>query len=68
MSIDKQRILRLPEVLQMTGLSRSQIYRMVADGRFPRPIRLSEQAVGWREEDIQAWMESLPTASTLAGQ
>ena len=56
------RILRLPEVLTITGLSRSQIYRMVAAGQFPPPVRIGERAVGWREEDVQHWLESRPTA------
>ena len=43
------RFLRLPEVLERTGLSRSTIYVRLAEGRFPRPVRLGGRAVGWIE-------------------
>jgi prophage regulatory protein len=52
------RILRRPEVETRTGLSRSTIYAMMADGTFPKPIRLGKRAVGWRESDIAEWLES----------
>lgn len=53
-----QRILRRPEVENRTGLSRSTIYAMMADGTFPKPIRLGKRAVGWRDSDIAAWLDS----------
>ena len=49
---------RRPLVEKITGLSKSSIYAMVADGSFPRPIRLGKRAVAWREQDIREWMES----------
>lgn len=54
--IDK--ILRRPMVQATTGLSSSTIYSMMAVGEFPRPVQLSVRAVGWRESDITAWLES----------
>jgi prophage regulatory protein len=51
-------IRRLPEILRMTGLSTSTIYEMMARGDFPRPLRLGKRAVGWRECDLTAWLES----------
>jgi prophage regulatory protein len=45
-------ILRLPKVLQATALSRSSIYVMMAEGRFPKPLKLGERAVGWPEAEI----------------
>lgn len=47
--------LRLPQVLAWTGLGRSTIYRMVAHASFPKPVRLSAGAVGWRRRDVEAW-------------
>lgn len=49
---------RRPSVERQTGLSRSTIYAMMAEGTFPRPIRLGKRAVGWRDSDIAAWLES----------
>lgn len=52
------RILRRPEVEHMVGLSRSTIYAMMAEGHFPKPVRLGRRAVGWREADLRRWLES----------
>lgn len=53
-----ERLLRRPAVEAVTGLSRSTIYAMMAEGEFPKPIRLGKRAVGWRKADIAAWLES----------
>ena len=50
------RILRLPEVVERTGLSRSTIYVRIEQGRFPRPVALGGRAVGWIEAEIDAWI------------
>ena len=47
-------IVRLPQVKAMTGLSRSTIYENVAAGRFPKQIKLTRHAVGWRLGDIRS--------------
>ena len=52
------RILRRPEVEVRTGLSRSTIYEMMAEGTFPRPLRLGKRAVGWTETAIADWLAS----------
>ena len=59
------KILRIKEVIALTGLSRSSIYLKIAQGTFPVSIRLSKRAVGWRETDLHAWIDSLE--STKAG-
>ena len=51
-----KRILRLPAVKEMTGLSRSTIYLRISEGAFPRPISLGGRAVGWIEEEILNWI------------
>ena len=56
-------ILRLPKVVALTGISRSTIYRRVAQGEFPAQVQISERAVGWREEEVMEWVESRPTVS-----
>ena len=50
------RILRLKAVLDLTGLSRSTLYRKIEVGTFPRQVRISERCVGWREGDIERWL------------
>lgn len=51
------RILRLQRVLDKTGDSRSGLYRKIAAGIFPAPIKLSVRSVGWREDEVEAWIE-----------
>ncbi|HVO23477.1 MAG TPA: AlpA family phage regulatory protein [Candidatus Margulisiibacteriota bacterium] len=58
------RLLRLPAVLEVTGLGRSTIYRMVADHTFPAPVRVAKRAVAWRDDDVRRWRETRPPAST----
>lgn len=53
-------LLRLPAACQMTGLSRSEIYRRMEVGRFPRPVQVSENVVAWRQSDIVRWIAELP--------
>ena len=54
-----QRLLRLPEVRNRVGMSRSTIYRKVADGTFPHPRKLGPSIVAWLEEDIAYWISNL---------
>ena len=56
------RILRLPEVLERTGLSRSTLFRRMRAGEFPQSVKLggaSSRAVGWFEDEVDAWMDGL---------
>jgi prophage regulatory protein len=50
------RIVRLKTVLARTSLSRSTIYRKIAEGTFPPQIRISVNGAGWRESDIDCWI------------
>lgn len=52
------RLLRRPDVQSVTGLSRSTLYAMMAEGAFPKPVKLGKRAVGWRTSDVAAWLES----------
>ncbi len=49
-------VLRLPAVIERTGLSRSSIYLRMAKNEFPRRISLGDRAVGWLEQDINDWI------------
>lgn len=50
-------ILRLPTVKARTALSRSSLYKFVAAGTFPKPVRLGPRAVGWIEAEVQEWLD-----------
>ena len=56
-------ILRLPDVMARTGLSRSSIYLRIANAAFPRSISLGGRAVGWLEKDIEDWLAQKIEAS-----
>ena len=61
------RLLRRPEVEELTGLSRASIYRWMGSGKFSPPVRVGSMAVRWKESDITAWMQSLPAATSERG-
>lgn len=52
------RILRLPEVRQATGMARSSIYAGMENGTFPKSVPITEKAVGWLESEIKEWQEA----------
>ena len=52
--------MRLPEVMQMTTLSRSQVYALMKAGQFPRPLRVGARAVAWRADEIDAFIKTRP--------
>jgi prophage regulatory protein len=56
----QERIIRRPDVEKITGLSRSSIYAKMADGTFPKPVKLGPNCVGWKESEVQNWIEALP--------
>ena len=58
-----RKILRLPIVLDRTGLSRSTVYQRVTEGRFPRPVSLGARAVGWVETEVEEWIAGQIEAS-----
>ena len=57
------RLLRRAEVEDRTGLSTSTIYRMMREGNFPVPLKISPKAVRWPASEIEAWLVSLPRAT-----
>lgn len=54
---------RMPTVMRMTGLGRSTIYRLIADRKFPSPVRLGPRAVAWRSTDLDEWSDARPLVS-----
>jgi prophage regulatory protein len=56
-------IIRKPAVRKRTGLSDSQVWRLERDGRFPSRVQLSPMAVGWYEDEVDAWVHARVRAS-----
>jgi len=61
-----QTIIRLPQVKQRIGLSRSSIYALVRAGQFKAPISLGSRAVGWLESDVDEFIAARVKASRTA--
>ena len=53
------RILRFPEVVMKTGLSKSAIYGRIRSQEFPAPVPLGDRAVGFLSHEIDDWLEKL---------
>lgn len=49
-------LLRLPQVIEKTGLSRATIYRLIAAGQFPRQVKLSQRVSAWSSRAIASWI------------
>jgi prophage regulatory protein len=56
MSFDQ--FLRIRDAVRISGLSRSQIYRLSTLGQFPSPIKLSERCSGWIASEVEAWQKA----------
>lgn len=61
--MESDRVIRLPEVLHLCGLSRSALYEMISRNEFPCPVRIGARSVGWRHSEIQRWIESRQPAT-----
>jgi prophage regulatory protein len=51
---------RMSAVVRITGLGRSTIYRLMAEQKFPCPVRLAKRAVAWRRADLEVWSAARP--------
>ena len=60
------KLLNVTEVVHLVNLSRTRIYALMNTGEFPRPIRIGQRAVRWRESDLKAWIDSRPMGGTAA--
>ena len=58
------KILRTPEVLEITGLSRVTLWRKEREKTFPQRVRLGANAIGWRDDEIESWLENLPRGTS----
>ena len=53
-----RKLLRLKEVIELTGISRSSIYRLISDGTFVKPIHVDAPKItAWVLSDIEDWIE-----------
>ncbi|MDM8545168.1 helix-turn-helix transcriptional regulator [Candidatus Venteria ishoeyi] len=55
-------LLRLKQVLEIVPASRATIWRWTRDGKFPKPIKLSERCTAWKKSDIESWIDERAAA------
>ena len=60
--------IRIRQVLEMIGVSRTTLWRMVQAGTFPRPVRITERSRGYVRETVEAWMKSRTDGGSLAAE
>jgi prophage regulatory protein len=56
--MELHKIIRLAELSQFCGLKRTQIQQLIADGKFPRPVKLSARRKGWLESELISWQQA----------
>ncbi len=59
---------RLPHLKAMLGVSGSSIWAWVRAGKFPKPIKLSENITAWNAADVEKWAQSRITSSKQGGK
>ncbi|MFA0088191.1 AlpA family transcriptional regulator [Vibrio sp. 10N.261.51.F12] len=50
------RLIKLKEVMTLTSLARSTIYKYMSEGQFPKAISLGCRSVAWVEEEVTDWI------------
>ncbi|MPV87020.1 AlpA family phage regulatory protein [Cardiobacteriales bacterium ML27] len=58
------RVIRFDDVIALTGLSKSTIYRRMEEKQFPKSISLGGRSVGWYEHEVKEWLNSLKPSDT----
>lgn len=56
MSEQANKFIRIKEVMEMTGLARSTIYKYARSGMFPPNVKISRRAAAWVEQEVNEWM------------
>lgn len=54
----KMKFIKLSDVIELTSLARSTIYKFVAEGRFPKQVSLGGNCVAWVEDEVMEWLEA----------
>lgn len=52
------RLMRLKEVMDVTGLGRSTLYKYMASGQFPEPVSLGGRSVAWVQDEVESWIRA----------
>lgn len=55
----EERLILLPEVLEISGLSRSRMYEAIHEGTFPSPVHTGKRRSAWVKSEVHAWVRAL---------
>lgn len=61
------RLLRLPQVRAIAPLSRSQIYLLMSQGKFPKPVAMGPRSVAWIADEVESWVAARIAESRPGG-
>ncbi|MDX8000303.1 AlpA family transcriptional regulator [Xenorhabdus sp. Reich] len=53
----KENLIRLPEVQRRTGYGKAWIYKLIADGKFPKQVKIGTRSVAFLESEIDCWID-----------
>ena len=63
MGLEGYRLLKIEEVLSLCAMSKSNLYKMIERGDFPRPVSIGPRSVAWRQSDVASWLKDRPPTS-----
>ena len=52
-----EKFIRLPQVLALTGVSKSTIWKWIGEGKFPQRIKISHRVSVWKQTDVDNWIQ-----------
>ncbi|MCW5632436.1 MAG: AlpA family transcriptional regulator [Rubrivivax sp.] len=64
--VQRDRLLRLPQVEELTGLKKSTLYRMAREGRFVKPVQVTPRVSAWPESRVLEWVQGRIAAAEAA--
>ena len=62
--VPRDRFIRLPEVMHMSGLGKTSIYDLMKKGKFPARIKFNARAAMWRESEVLTWIQKVSAEVT----
>ena len=58
MKTTEMKLVRVRDVMELTGISRTSLWRLIKSGDFPAPFRLGPRMNAWHEHEIYDWLNS----------
>ncbi|CDH24583.1 helix-turn-helix transcriptional regulator [Xenorhabdus bovienii] len=53
----KENLIRLPEVQRRTGYGKAWIYKLIADNKFPKQVKIGTRSIAFIESEIDGWID-----------